>query len=213
MKQVVTYLTMTGFLFLGLSFCALAQIKTRSNKEILFTIQVNEGNRAVLTWVTSEGHRPARFIVQRSKDNETFFDIREIEVKESIADERLQFTFIDSKAMRNTENYRIVEYESDGKFYVYAPLQAKPNSPVSVLKQSDRDIISVAVDNNTNITALVGTESGLGVPCELELTNDNNVVLKPLYTLTSGSYVVKLRSPSGEKMYKFSVKSDDILSQ
>ena len=77
-------------------------------------------------------------------------------------------------------------------------------------RQNDRNVITVTVDSNTNVTALVGTESGLGVPCEQEAASDaNSVVLKSLYPLNSGNYIVKLRSPGGERQFKFTVKSDE----
>ncbi|MDI9869150.1 hypothetical protein [Flectobacillus roseus] len=210
MKQFSLAFAMMGLLVMGISFCAHSQIKARSSRDVLFDVKVNDDSRAVLSWVSSEGHRPARFIVQRSKDNDTFFDIREIPVKENMADERLQFTFTDSKILRYSEYYRIVEYEQDGQFNVYTSIAAKITSPIIVARQNDRNVITVTVENNTNVTALVGTESGLGIPCEQEATTDaNSVVLKSLYPLNSGSYVVKLRSPGGERQFKFTVKSDE----
>lgn len=210
MKQFTVVFAMIGLLIMCSPFFAQAQIKARPSRDVLFEVKVNDESRAILSWVTSEGHRPARFIVQRSKDNDTFFDIREISVKENMAEERLQFTFTDSKVLRYSEYYRIVEYEQDGQFNVYTSLTAKVSSPIIVAKQDDKNVITVTVDNNTNVTALVGTETGLGVPCEQEPSTDaNSVILKSLYPLNSGSYIVKLRTPSGERQLKFTVKSDE----
>jgi hypothetical protein len=187
--------------------------KVRSNKEILMTLEMNPDNRVVVKWVSQEGHQTSRYIIQRSKDNEVFFDIREIEVKPNpnIAEGQLQYAFTDSKILRGPEYYRVMEYEVDGKSYLYAALQVKPNSPVSIVRTGESSIVRVAVDGKDSLTALVSTETGLGIPCEFELSTDNNVILRPLYSLNGGNYLVKLRSATGEKQFKFSVKSDDLL--
>ncbi len=204
---VFSLITILCASFITTSF---SQVQVKSNRDILFELKVNDENKTILKWVTAEGHATSRFIIQRSKDNDTYFDIREIEVKQSTSEDRLQYTFTDYKILRESENYRIMEYEADGKVHVYAPIMAKPNTPVSVSKVGDTSIIRVAVPDAKNLMALLGTQSGLGVPCEFELSKDNNVIIKPSYTLMTGNYVVKLRSTTGEQQYKFSVRNDDI---
>lgn len=202
--------------FLIATFCvslvsaSFAQVKVKSNKDILFDLKVNEQNKATLKWVTAEGHLTSRFIIQRSKDNETYFDIREIEVKQATNEDRLQYTFVDYKVLRENEYYRIMEYEVDGKVHVYAPLIAKPENPILVTKVGDNSIIRVLVAEQKNLMALIGTQSGLGVPCDFEVAKDNNLIIKPSYTLMAGNYVLKLRSTTGEQQYKFTVRNDDI---
>lgn len=188
--------------------------KTRTNKEILMETVINPDNRVVIKWVSQEDHQSARFIVQRSKDNNTFFDIREIDVKKAIngdQPQRLQFAFTDVKMLRNTEHYRIMEYDHDGEVYLYSTMSVKPISPVSIIRNGESSIVRVMVEDSKNLTALMSTESGLGVPCEFELSDNNDVILKPAYSLNGGSYLVKLRSAAGEKQIKFSVKADDLL--
>lgn len=211
MKQLVKFFLASTLVLCGI-FTSFSQIKTRSNRDILFAVQVNDMNRAVITWVTGEGHKPARFIVQRSKDNDTFFDIREIPVKANQAeDQRLQFTFTDSKVLRSIEFYRIVEYEEDGKYHVYDYMAAKPTNPITVTKVNDKMVINVLVDDNTKVVPLLGTETGLGIPCDFELGAGNSIVVSPSYSLNGGNYVVKLRmTGGGEKQLKFMVKNDDM---
>lgn len=186
--------------------------KIRSNREIIFEISLNQNNKTIIKWVSPEGHHPSRFIVQRSKDNETYFDIREIDVQpQADPEQRLQFAFTDSKILRGLEYFRVMEYERDGKSYLYSSLSIKPESPVSIAKAGEMSIVRVMVDDSKNLTALMSTESGLGVPCEFEVSENNDVILKPAYALNGGNYLVKLRSSTGERQFKFSVKTDDLL--
>lgn len=87
----------------------------------------------------------------------------------------------------------------------------KPTSPISIVRNGDRSFVRVMVEDSKNLTALVSIETGLGVPCEFGVSGTNDVILKPAYSLNGGNYLVKLRSSSGEKQLKFTVKSDDIL--
>ncbi len=187
--------------------------KIRSNKEILMEVSINTDNRAVIKWISQSDHQSTRFIVQRSRDNELFFDVREIEVKrENIeSGQQLQFAFTDAKLLRNVEYYRIMEYETDGVSHIYSSTMIKPNSPVSIVRNGDISMVRVMVEDSKNLTALVTTETGLGVPCEFELSDTNDVLLKPAYSLNGGSYLVKLRSSTGERQYKFTVRGDDVL--
>ena len=205
---ILTVATLLCFL-IGSSLNA-QSVKSRSNKELLMEVTLNQSNKAFLKWVGPEGHKTSRFIIQRSKDNETYFDIREIDVApQTDSEQRLQFAFTDSKLVRGVEYYRIMEYELDGKSYLYSAISVKPESPVSVAKVGEMSVIRVMVEDSKNLMALVSTESGLGVPCEFEVSESNDVILKPAYTLNGGIYLVKLRSSTGEKQFRFNVKMDD----
>lgn len=196
-----------------LNFTVAQTTKIRPNREILFEVSTNSDNRATIRWVNQSDHQPVRFIVQRSRDNGTFLDIREIEVKQPAIEQarQLQFTFTDSKFLRNTEYYRIVEYEVNGSSYTYGSLVARPISPISIVRNGDMSFVRILVEDSKNLTALLTTETGLGVPCDLEVSETNGVILKPAYSLSGGNYLVKLRSLADERQFKFTIKSDDIL--
>jgi hypothetical protein len=206
--------TVAAVLYLIMSTSAVAQnAKIRSNKELQMEVSINTDNKAVIKWISQAEHQATRFIIQRSRDNETFFDIREIEVKPSNIEQgqQLQFSFTDSKFLRSVEYYRIMEYETDGVSHIYSSTLLKPNSPVSIVRNGEMSIVRVMVEDSKNLTALVTTETGLGVPCEFEVSDSNDVLLKPAYSLNGGSYLVKLRSSTGERQFRFTVKSDDVL--
>ncbi len=213
MKKLLN-VAVAAVLCLILSNTSIAQnAKIRSNKEILMEVSINTDNRVVIKWISQSDHQTTRFIVQRSRDNDLFFDIREIEVKRDNVEQgqQLQFVFTDAKILRTNEYYRIMEYELNGESHTYSSFVIKPNSPVSIVRNGDISHLRVMVEDSKNLTALVSTESGLGIPCEFEVSDTNDVILKPAYSLNGGNYLVKLRSSSGEKQYKFTVKSDDVL--
>lgn len=207
---ILTVAAVVSLIFSNLCFSQ--NTKIRTNREILFEISLGLNNKPVLKWVSPEEHQVSRFIIQRSKDNETYFDIREIDVKpQADPDQRLQFAFTDSKLLRGLEYYRIMEYEKDGRSYIYSAIPIKPESPVSVAKTGEMSVIRVMVEDSKNLTALMSTETGLGVPCEFEISENNDVILKPAYALNGGNYLVKLRSSTGEKQFRFNIKTDDLL--
>ena len=196
-----------------LNFTVAQTTKIRPNREILFEVSTNSDNRAIIRWVNQSDHQPVRFIVQQSRDNKTFFDIREIEIKQQAIEQaqQLQFTFTDSKFLRSTEYYRIVEYEVNGSSYTYGSLVVRPISPISIVRNGDISFVRIVVEDSKNLTALLTTETGLGVPCDFEVSETNEVILKPADSLSGENYLVKLRSLTGEKQFKFTVKSYDIL--
>lgn len=213
MKKFLTFAVAAVFSLFIQNFSFAQTTKIRQNKEISMEVSINTDNKALLKWVNQSNHQTSRFIVQRSRDNDTFFDIREIEVKREAveAGQQFQFAFTDSKFLRAPEYYRIMEYEADGESHTYSSMLLKPNSPVSIVRNGEMSLVRVMVEDSKNLTALVSTETGLGVPCEFEVSDTNDVILKPAYSLNGGNYLVKLRSLTGEKQFKFTVKSDDIL--
>ncbi len=213
MKKSLTLTVAAVLCSLIQNFSVAQTIKIRPNKEISLQVSINTDNKALIKWVSQTDHQATRFIVQRSRDNETFFDIREIEVKNEAVEsgQQLQFAFTDSKFLRATEYYRIMEYEIDGQSHTYASIALKPSSPVSIVRNGEMSLVRVMVEDSKNLTALVSTETGLGIPCEFEISDTNDVILKPAYSLNGGNYLVKLRSSTGEKQFKFTVKSDDVL--
>ena len=105
-----------------------------------------------------------------------------------------------------------MEYESNGRSHTYASSPVKPISPISIVRTGDLScILKVIVEDSKNLTALVSTETGLGIPCEFEISDTNDVILRPAYSLNGGNYLVKLRYSTGEKQFKFTVKGDDSL--
>ena len=213
-KKILNFAVVAVLYLLVCNFSIAQAVKIRSNKEIGLDISINSENKVVIKWISQIDHQAARFIVQRSRDNETFFDIREIEVKQNGIEpgQRLQFAFTDSKMLRNTEYYRIMEYESNGLLHVYTSFPIKPISPVSIVRTGDLTcILKVVVEDSKDLIALVTTETGLGIPCDFEISDTNDVILRPAYSLNGGNYLMRLRSPTGEKLFKFTVKGDDSL--
>ncbi len=213
MKKILILTVAAVLCSLIQNFSVAQTTKIRPNKEISMEVSINSENKALLKWVSQSDHQTSRFIIQRSIDNDTFFDIREIEVKQDAIDagQQLQFAFTDSKFLRTIEYYRIIEYEVSGESHTYSSVSLKPSSPVSIIRNGEMSLVRVVVEDSKNLTALVSTETGLGVPCEFEVSETNDVILKPAYSLNGGNYVVKLRSSTGEKQFKFTVKSDDVL--
>lgn len=214
MRKKINFAVVSVLYLLACNFSEAQTVKIRSTKEIGLNISFNLENKVVIKWITPLDHQTVRFIVQRSNDNETFFDIREIEVKQNGIEngQSLQFSFTDSKTIRNVEYYRTMEYESSGQLHIYASFPVKPISPISITKNVDLTyILKVIVEDNRDLTALISTESGLGVSCDFEKSGTTDMIIRPAYPLNNGNYILKLRSPKGDKQLKFTIKNDDSL--
>jgi len=215
MKKKINFAVMAAFYLFICNFSMAQTEKIRSNREIALNTSFNLENKVVIKWISQPNHDPVRFVVQRSIDNETFLDIQEIEVKNNGIEprERSQFAFTDAKMLRNVEYYRIMEYERSGQSHIYPSFPVKIVSPISIVRSPDLTcILKVMVDDTKGLIALVSTEAGLGVPCDIEISGTKDLILKPSYSLNDGTYLIKLRSPTGEeKTLKFILKNDDSL--
>ncbi|MDQ5928614.1 MAG: hypothetical protein QG594_388 [Bacteroidota bacterium] len=77
---------------------------------------------------------------------------------------------------------------------------------VTVHLSEDGEMLRVRADNVQEAEIMLCTISGMGVPCEIVLKSKTEAIIWPLYALTSGEYIVKIRNRADEKRFKVSVK-------
>ncbi|MBP6386114.1 MAG: hypothetical protein KA313_05435 [Pseudarcicella sp.] len=183
-----------------------------SNALIDLTYEVSDENRALITWYVAEKSNPVRYVIQRSRDNVSFFDIKTIEVKPAVGGDRVGYSFIDPKALKYQEFFRVIEYNAENVVLQYETFVLKPKSPVSFVSSSTGNgLVRLIISDTKNLKALLCTENNLGVPCDFLVEKENeSVVLKPKYMMSSGNYKILVRSTSNNNEYRFAVKNDDI---
>ena len=186
-------------------------VKATSNISIGLTISTTE-QTVQLNWITPAGHNSRKFIVQRSKDLEKFYDIAELKhvEKEGIN------TFTDENPTGGFINhYRIIEFDSERNMHVYSPMGVQVSAingetfGVTLHTSEEGEMIRVKMDNVKESDVLLNTISGMGVPCDAVQKNPNEVILLPTYPLSPGEYIVKIRDVKDEKRFKVFFKRAD----
>jgi hypothetical protein len=186
-------------------------VKATSNISIGLTISTVE-QTVQLNWITPAGHNSRKFIVQRSRDLEKFYDVAEIKhvEKEGIN------TFTDENPAGGFINhYRIIEFDSERNMHVYSPMGVQVSAMngetfgVTLHTSDEGEMIRVKMDNVKEADVLLNTVSGMGVPCDAVQKNQNEVILLPTYPLSPGEYIVKIRDVKDEKRFKIQFKKSD----
>ncbi len=187
------------------------RVQTTSNLAIALTAVAAEQN-VQLMWTTPKGHNSRKFIIQRSKDSEKFYDVAEI--KPSQNEEFNTFTD-ESPSGGFINHYRIIEFDSDRNMHVYSPMGVEVSAVsgesfgVTLHASEEGEMIRVKMDNVKENDVLLSTVSGMGVPCDAVQKSRNEVILLPTYPLSAGEYIVKIRDIKDEKRFKVQFKKND----
>ena len=186
-------------------------VKATSNISIGLTISTTE-QIVQLNWITPTGHNSRKFIVQRSRDLEKFYDIGEVKRSD---DERINSFIDENPAGGFTNHYRIIEFDSDRNMHVYSPMGVQVSAisgesfGVTLHTSEEGEMIRVKMENVKEADVLLNTISGMGVPCDAIQKNQNEVILLPTYPLSPGEYIVKVRDVKDEKRFKVQFKKID----
>ncbi len=84
---------------------------------------------------------------------------------------------------------------------------------MSMSRNERGDVVRVRVESNKDLQVYLNTESGLGVPFELMNLGENEVFISPLYTLSNGNYIIRLKSKLGERKLKLVVEQRELLGK
>ncbi len=187
------------------------KVQTVSNLTIGLNITSSEQN-VQLTWTTPQGHNSRKFIIQRSRDLEKFYDVAELK---PTPNEGLH-TFTDENPSGGFINhYRIIEFDADRNMHVYSPMAVEVSAlsgeafGVTLHTSDEGEMIRVKMENVKEADVLLSTTSGMGVPCDAVQKSKNEVILLPTYALSPGEYIVKIRDVKDEKRFKILFKKSD----
>ncbi|MDZ7896891.1 MAG: hypothetical protein U5N85_02525 [Arcicella sp.] len=186
-------------------------VKSISNISIALTVSTTE-QTVQLNWITPAGHNSRKFIVQRSKDLEKFYDIAEIK---NVDKEGINIFTDENPTGGFINHYRIIEFDSERNMHVYSPMGVQVSAVngesfgVTLHTSEEGEMIRVKMDNVKEADVLLNTISGMGVPCDAVQKNQNEVILLPTYPLSPGEYIVKIRDVKDEKRFKVQFKRAD----
>jgi hypothetical protein len=184
------------------------KVQTVSNLTIGLNVTSSEQN-VQLTWMTPQGHNSRKFIIQRSRDLEKFYDVGEIKPAQN---EGLHTFTDENPAGGFTNHYRVIEFDADRNMHVYAPMAVEVSAVsgeafgVTLHTSDEGEMIRVKMDNVKEDDVLLSTVSGMGVPCDNVQKSKNEVILLPTYPLSPGEYIVKIRDVKDEKRFKVQFK-------
>jgi hypothetical protein len=209
------YLTLLALCLMVSLAVAAEPTKSLVNSKISLMAVIDADFHVKISWMSPEGHNVSKFIIQTSRDGETFYDFKEVAVSEKEVgdnEDRLKFQFKDVRLAVGVKYYRIVEIDTENKTYYYAPAKIfiavapAPKELVTCLQTSENNIFRIKT-NNPDTTVLLTTESGMGIPCDYEYSDITQTgVLKPVYYLEAGNYFIKIRIGETEKKYIIPVK-------
>jgi hypothetical protein len=186
-------------------------VKATSNISIGLTVSTTE-QTVQLNWITPQGHNSRKFIVQRSKDLEKFYDIGEIK---HLGDDGINSFIDENPAGGFINHYRIIEFDSERNMHVYSPMGVQVSAMngetfgVTLHTSEEGEMIRVKMDNVKETDVLLSTVSGMGVPCDAVQKSQHEVILLPTYPLSAGEYIVKIRDVKEEKRFKVQFKKSD----
>jgi hypothetical protein len=189
------------------------RVQTTPNESISLSSSV-DNQKVSLTWNTPTGHNSHRFIVQRSRDLETFFDVGELKISKN-SDIKTHAYVDDSPTWGAVNYYRIIEIDLEKVMHVYTPIAAEVAAPngemygVTLHTSDEGEMVRIKVDNVKEANVLLNTVTGMGVPCDAVQKSKNEVILLPNYFLSPGEYIVKVRNDDGEKRFRILVKKSD----
>lgn len=187
------------------------RVQTTSNLMIGLTV-VAIDQYVQLMWVTPKGHNSRKFIVQRSKDAEKFYDVAELKPPQN---ENMNVFIDETPAGGFTNHYRIIEFDSERNMHVYSPMAVEVNAlngeafGVTLHTSEEGEMIRIKMENIRENDVLLSTISGMGVPCDAVQKSKNEVILLPTYALSPGEYLVKIRDVKDEKRFKVQLKKSD----
>lgn len=184
------------------------RVQTISNEVIGLMTNV-DGQTVQLIWNSPEHHVSKKFIIQRSRDLERFYDIADIKPTKNDG----LHSFVDEAPASGFVNYyRVIEFDADRNMHVYSPAAAEVNAlngellGVTLHSSEEGEMVRVRMDNIKESDVLLSTISGLGVSCDAIQKNTNEVILLPSYPLSPGEYIVKVRDRIEERRFKVLVK-------
>lgn len=187
------------------------RVQTTSNLTIGLTVVAAEQN-IQLMWITPKGHNSRKYIIQRSKETEKFYDVAELKPTQN---EEFN-TFIDETPSGGFINhYRIIEFDSERNMHVYSPMAVEVGAisgeafGVTLHTSEEGEMIRVKMENIKENDILLSTTSGMGVPCDAVQKSKDEVILLPTYALSPGEYIVKIRDLKDEKRFKVQLKKSD----
>lgn len=187
------------------------RVQTTSNVAIGLVAFSTE-QKVQLMWVTPKAHNSRKFIIQRSRDLEKFYDVAEIKPNH---EESLNNFTDESPAGGFINHYRIIEFDSDRNMHVYSPMAVEVNAVngesfgVTLHTSDEGEMIRIKMENIKEIDVLLSTVSGMGVSCDAVQKSKNEVILLPTYPLSAGDYIVKIRDVKDEKRFKVQCKKPE----
>lgn len=97
-----------------------------------------------------------------------------------------------------------------------AAIAGSPTESFTIMSMSHNergDVVRVRVESNKDLQVYLSTESGLGVPFGLMNLGENEIFISPSYVLSNGSYIIRLRSNTGERKLKLIVEQRELLGK
>jgi hypothetical protein len=227
MKQLKFSLATITVLFIVGTFNIVAQ-SAPYFANLSVNAQLQNERRVRISWVTPIGYEASSFIIQKSNNASDFEDIGKAEARLD-KQKKLLYVMYDDDIVLNDKKYyyRVVEFKDGGGSKISDAVEmvileemkknvvtTNTSSKILIEKVGGIDQIKIkgatAAEFKLAQVTIAKEQSDLGFVCCLEVGGEDEMILKPMYQLESGDYVIKVKDANGTKKYKFSIRDADV---
>ena len=157
-----------------------------------------QGSSALLTWTTAWEQNNKMFVIERSKDGNTFEAIGSITGHGSTG-QLSNYTFTDTNPLDGVSYYRLRQVDFNG-MVSYSSIESVVfggNSSIQLFPNPATNYLNVLVNNTNEEKITINVYSTLGVALQnLNIEKTDNAYRIELSGVASGSYILEVKSPS-----------------
>ena len=204
----------------------IGQMPSSNFANIVLDAKMVEERKVKLTWIAPVAYHTSSFVIEKSHDGVNFEGIGQTQARFDDKKRTLYAMYDEDFGLLDKEcQYRLVEWKEDGQSKMTGIVTVNLNensttltstgvsssssSKISIEKNGMLEQIRIkgSADFKLAQVMLTKDQSDLGFVCDLEANGDDEMLLKPLYQLESGDYIIKVKDAvGGVKKFKFTIK-------
>lgn len=164
--------------------------------------------QVALEWATASEQRSAYFLIQRSRDLQTFEDVAKVT---AAGDSKAWRTYssIDDAPLKGTSYYRLKQVDTDGTEHLYRPVPVTIEGGVAIdvfPNPAEGREFFVQVPQSEDLRVELFSVTGHKIPFAETWKNPNVLAISPTEPLTGGVYLVNVTTSEGVVQKKLFVR-------
>lgn len=173
-----------------------------------FRANTTPQNTVALEWATASEQRSAYFLVQRSRDLQTFEDVAKIKAAGDSQTWRT-YTTVDEQPLKGTTYYRLKQVDTDGAEHLYRPVPVTIEGlTVEVFPNpaEGKEFFVQVPRQSEDLRVELFSVAGQKIPFAESWRSPNVLAVSPNEPLTGGVYLINVTSNEGITQRKVFVR-------